>query len=515
MQMEQVPVGQRTVAERLALLAILLLAAALRFGGMEVKSLWFDELSQVSLALLGFPALAQELVFYAGLPLDYVLQVASLGLGLSEFAVRFHAALLGIATVPLTFVLVRALVPQRYIALLATLLLAVFPFHWQYSQEARPYALFAFAQLLALYCIWRALKNDDRRAWWGFAGAEILAFNTHYFALIFLLPLVLAVFVRAWQVRTDWWRGGRLCLHFAGGIMLAFLSWIGTPWLSAFWIMGQRMLGLLPPPNFVPLPIGFGESLGNLRALLLLDSRLGIVFAALLLLGAMALLRRNLLAGVLILSWILLPIVVAGWMFSQSGLPLEARFLIPILPAYVVIIASGSSALAASVGGLSPHRFRPQAVAGVKLGLVVILLFLLAGRVRAYYAWDKEPWREAVEFVKRTASPEDALLIPHVESALRVYGPDLDYTMWEPKTLADVQSVAMTHPRLWVIWSLHHDMTNEDAVEVLHWLRDSAVEFEGPHGVSVFYWRNGQDVTQMLEEARDFEPVPPLNYVAP
>jgi mannosyltransferase len=229
------------------------MAVVFRLNHLDAKSLWLDEITQVSLARLGVPLFFQQLAFYSGVPLDYLVQMSLLGLGLSEYAVRFHAAWFGILTVPLLYLTGRALGRRATTGLIAAALLSLFPFHIHYSQEARPYALFCLLELLAFYCAWRGVIENDRRAWWGYALATIGAFNTHYFAALFVVSIALAVAWRAVQLRATPRSALALIARFLASVAVALFSWHLMPWLGIAWVSGQRVLGLAPAPDW-PAP---------------------------------------------------------------------------------------------------------------------------------------------------------------------------------------------------------------------------------------------------------------------
>ena len=82
--------------------------------------------------------------------------------GTTEYALRFPSALLGLLALPLVFVWGRRLFGLS-IALLATLLMALNPYHLWYSQEAKMYALLVVVAMLAM---WAFVQAIERGKWW-------------------------------------------------------------------------------------------------------------------------------------------------------------------------------------------------------------------------------------------------------------------------------------------------------------------------------------------------------------
>ncbi len=183
------------------LLALTLLAAALRLATLNLQSFWFDE------------AFTPVLVLHASLwatlrdvgrsentpPLWYVLAWADARvLGTGEIALRLPSALAGIATVPVAWAIGRELDGRRA-AIVCAALVAVNPLFVWYSQEARSYALFVLAAALALLCFLRALREPTRGRMALFALSGALALLSHYFAVFLLIGMVLWLL---WEPRT-------------------------------------------------------------------------------------------------------------------------------------------------------------------------------------------------------------------------------------------------------------------------------------------------------------------------
>ena len=507
-----VPHGLATGKAGQALLLLICLAAAwFRWNHLAAKSLWLDEITQVTLARLGVPYFFGQLTFYSGVPLDYLLQVAFLGLGLSEYALRFHAALLGILTVPLLYLTAYALTRHAPASLAAAALLTPFPLHIQYSQEARPYALFCLAELCAFYLAWRWLAEGRPRAWWGYTLATLAAFNTHYFALLFVLPVAFLVAWCAARSRGEPRLVRALLTRFVATLLLAFLSWAMMPWLRSAWMLSRQALGLAVAPDWPTSPLAsLSAAIGSVQAQLLLTGKFGWIMGGLLLLGLARLAYVRPTAAAFSVAWLLLPTGVAAWFLMRRGFPVEPRYVLPILPIYLLLIAEGTTTLARIARRLLPRLRRAEPV--LVSALVAFLLFFIGARTRAYYAWPKESWREAVGLLARYAQPVDAILVPHMEETLGLYAPALRHTLWEPKSLAEVQRVAQERGRLWLVWSPYHEMGEENAQAVLSWLYTAgAAEFTGKNGIRVFLWQAGRSASEMREIAARLQAPPPLN----
>lgn len=138
--------------EWILVVALVLTAAGLRLHGLDRESLWVDEYRQVSTYALPFGQMIDSSFrLQRQTPLDYAIGWVVFRIHPSDFAMRLPAAIFGIAAVPVLYLLSRRLFSPQ-VALVAAAALAVSPLHLQYSQEARPYAIFVFFYLThALY----------------------------------------------------------------------------------------------------------------------------------------------------------------------------------------------------------------------------------------------------------------------------------------------------------------------------------------------------------------------------
>jgi hypothetical protein len=144
--------------------AILLLAAALRIVNLDALPLWIDE--GFSYLAIKSPDLLTALVRDVHPPLYFVLLKLWAGAaGVSEFALRYPSALLGVLSAALIVPLAREIVwlrgsesdrdQRRMVPLLAALLLAVSEMGFYIAQEVRSYSLHL---ALAIFSTWMLLR---------------------------------------------------------------------------------------------------------------------------------------------------------------------------------------------------------------------------------------------------------------------------------------------------------------------------------------------------------------------
>jgi mannosyltransferase len=175
-----------------ALIALTVLAAAVRFSTLSVQSYWLDEAVTVGLLHHSFGGMIAAIPDSESTPpLYYALAwLWSKLFGTGEVGLRSLSALFGTATVPLAYAAGKRIVTERAGLALAAVA-AVNPLLVWFSQEARAYALLV---LLATASLWLF----GRRSLWGWAIVSALALATHYFALFVVVPEAV---VLLWRLR--------------------------------------------------------------------------------------------------------------------------------------------------------------------------------------------------------------------------------------------------------------------------------------------------------------------------
>jgi hypothetical protein len=231
------------VRSRALLAALVGVAALLRFGTLGTKGLWGDEISTVWLVQGGYPDLLHSVARLESTPpLYYSLAwVWAKLFGTGAFAIRSLPALLGVATVPMTYLAARQFVSRRT-ALMAAALIAVNPLLVWYSQEGRSYALLVFLSALGLWCFARALRDTSaaRLAAWALVSSAALA--THYFAVFLVLP---EAFVLVRESRRRWAVAPAVVIVCLTGATLLPLALHQRSFGHADWISHSALIGRL------------------------------------------------------------------------------------------------------------------------------------------------------------------------------------------------------------------------------------------------------------------------------
>ncbi len=437
-----IQIGKRTLPWATLLLSVItLLGFGLRFYAIGRQTVWLDEAFSIWLA-------QQPLVdMWAWLikidqhpPLYYSLLHFWVWLfGDAQGTARALSALCSGLAIPVFYAAGRYLLDQRT-ALLAALLLALSPFHVQYAQEVRMYALLTLTAAATLYLLMVVLFDERARQrqwpWVGLAVAQAATMLTHNTATVFF-PLALnAAIGGAWLWKQG--QGGVSSLPVLNAVdferrwvrtqLLAVALWL--PWSVPFVIqsvMVDRGFWIGPPtvgmvyealhnfnlaflwpswsPPFVAVNIGWWllAALG-VRTLRLTPARAGLLVTLFLLpiLGELLVSLRRPIFSDRTLIWVTLPyllLVAAGMVWMVE----------------VVAERVAQWGAARRMNSASDSQNLPKQVAGWRTGVsggaLVLLLALHGLALHTYFTYfEKEEWAEAAAYVAEQIEPGEMIL---------------------------------------------------------------------------------------------------------
>jgi uncharacterized membrane protein len=205
--------------------ALLGAAFALRVYRLDATDLTFDECASAFNSAKPLPEMMRYLItqaFHELPPAYYVLLRAWEFLaGRGEFALRYPSVIAGVLSLVLVYRLGRRGLGTST-GVVAVLLLALQPFHFYYSQDARPYTLMMVEAILMIYFFDRLCREPQLRWWAAFGLTGAVAMLTHYFMafMVAALCLYLVLHVRAHRRVFLMWFGG---LAAVGAVMLIWL----------------------------------------------------------------------------------------------------------------------------------------------------------------------------------------------------------------------------------------------------------------------------------------------------
>jgi hypothetical protein len=394
------------------LLLVILLGAGLRLYDLSARSLWYDECA--SLYLTRFVDAHLSILNPSDnteAPMNAVLTKVWYGLvrtvthfpvtsPWNDFFIRLLPCLLGIAAIPLVFVVGRRVLSDPWAGLIAAFLFAISPFQIYYAQELRIYAFVVVMGLLALYCMLRALEEDRLKFWAGMVASLAVLLYSHYFSVWIIFSFnVYFLFTIGAHRRLFWkWVAANLVLMalIAPGLYLAWemnlvvLS-IEYPWYpSPTWKTGFI--------TFTDFFAGYGPSVWAFRMLFVLAGLLSVA-------GIAALYRRWKMA-VLLVALVFVPIAGNVYIWSHRYFSFYEHRL---------FVFSGVMAVFAVANGLRALG-RPWLTSGTLAAFALCTAPCLGD----YYAhrlhpiemhrlaiWDKVDFRSVADYIHRNLREGD------------------------------------------------------------------------------------------------------------
>jgi uncharacterized membrane protein len=486
----------------LALLAILLLAFALRVYRLDSQSLWYDEAVTARVASQGIGELTRWTAGDIQPPLYYYAAAGWLRLaGRGEWALRFPSAFFGTLIVPLMWAMALRLFGRgrsgRVAALAAALLAALSPLHVYYAQEARMYTQLTFLGLLAGYALLRATvdagwrpKDEGRTAhevgaassamnphepggrgirrssfkWWLlFVVASAALLYTHYFGIFLLIAYGVCFMIWwlvAWARGRPHWRALAAFAVCCLTIVLLYLPWLPAM-LNRYAVDRSYWQGALKV-NEVLRHLAISFTTGAPETMLESDAvRLLPWFGLALLLAAGSLLwperagageplrggkgLGRIRAFVYLSTCLLVPILAVLLLASRTP-KFNPRYLMLVSPAYLLILAGGMGALAGGRIGESANQRTNASRITFTLILSAFLITISAIGLRNWFtdpAFTKAQWRELAAAVRAQIAPDEAVLLVsgHASPAWDYYAPDIPRTRLPDIDILDVDAV--------------------------------------------------------------------------
>ncbi len=432
---QRVPVSEQRLSDwprSAPVVAILLLALALRVYRLADQSLWFDEaFTWWASAVVPWPDFISFLLpFAAYTPPFYLLTRLIALVGTSEYLFRFLAVFFSVLSVPLLERVGRRIGGPR-VGRIAALLFAINPFAIWYAQDARMYSMAGFFALVAMDGFMRAV---DGKGWRRLIVGAMAGYATLY----------LTMFVG--YIQLMWWlprlrRQAALFRQWFGANAIAALPLV--PWLLMYLaqpLRGFAAVGWIPRPALWAIPLTLWNFVtGDTDTWNWATVSMVVVVAVVAGIG----LRQRLRWRGLLLAWLIVPLL-----FS---------FLLSfVVPAYVDrYFAFCQFALLIFLAlGLTAVRSIPlKILAGVVIGT---LMLVNVYRLHTDPLFAKENWRDAAAIVNDRIQAGDRLGLQDTESlvAWRYYyrGPIVPVIVDPDQYPGALEALQQGADRIWLIF---------------------------------------------------------------
>jgi mannosyltransferase len=238
---EAAPFG-RTTTLVLGAVVVVVLVVSLVLRFWTRSDLWLDEALTVNIARQPLGQIPSFLRRDGATPLFYFLLHFWMGwFGTSDLAVRSLPGVIGVITLPLTWLAGRRL-GGRTVAWAALLLVATSPFAVRYDTETRMYSLIALLTVLAFLALDRSLRRPRVGNLVAVAVVTSLLLYSQYWALYLVGTTLLWLAFQSWRGRPEWRSGARASFVAVIVGCITFLPWVptflyqsrhtGTPWAT-------------------------------------------------------------------------------------------------------------------------------------------------------------------------------------------------------------------------------------------------------------------------------------------
>lgn len=517
--MSEVKRGIRSMARvDIWLIAIVLLGAILRFGDLDERSVHGDEMNMARF-VTGERDI--ELNFGNAHLYLFILRIVA-NFSLSDYAMRFPAAVAGTMTVFLIYYTGRIMVDRR-VGLLAALLLALSPIHIDLSQMIHCYALFCFLSLLSFHFLCLADRHSSAKYYLASAVVNGININVHLYT-VFVIGAEVAVLVTLWLYRSWPWRWptpsslGSFLRRQRWGMIVSAVAVVLvlsssvivetlTPKLTE---LGKVTLGMETKAKHFRQHVRFRWDRRSydkaLRELTAWQSRdrttaRGIYGFAVVALALLIIKDRAL--GLRAAAYLFSPILPISLFTYLTSIDFGTRRLIFLLPIYLIVIGGGIIYLSDVVKkillkNLAPHR---ALFLDAGVGLTVTALFFAPATKDYVVHYERPDFIFAARFLSRHATPNDFVL-SWKPAQLYYYLPKtipVREVSWQ--RLDQIQSHYENSDRIWYLrYGAVRHFENYTAIE--DWLKEiGALDIPIGGGLFLsFQRRNPKSTEEMLEE---------------
>jgi uncharacterized membrane protein len=394
----------------ISLAVIILLGAFLRFYQIGEQSFWLDEAVSYSTVSSGFTRFIRT----GNMALFYLLAALWTRLlpVITEASLRSLTALFSILSIPLIFLLGKAIFDDErkgmLCGLLVAFLLAINSTEVRYAQEFRSYSLTTLLTLASTLLLIQLVKENAKKPWTVVLYTLITAaaFYSHMLAGLLVAAHVVSLLFLIPAFKSDAQFLRRLLLGYVCVLLLLI------PLALQILTIGASPLGWMSQPQLSDIPKLFLFLTGTTQKGYLL---VYLAFALLGILGGMGVLGKSITQQhwrfLLLLINIVFPIGLS-FIVSLVLQPIFLdRYLLMTGPYLTLLVAAGIVTAAELLHKVFPRALPLPLVVAVFAALFAVLAY--SGLSNYYEKAQKEDWRTTAN-----------ILATHCQQSLRIYYPD-------------------------------------------------------------------------------------------
>lgn len=432
------------------LVFILILGAVLLLYQLGQKSFWISEMDSLNKARANLKFILKTVHMS---PFYHFLLHFWTKISLKESFVRLPSVVFALFSILLLFKLGKTLFNYK-IGLLSSFFLAISPMFILYAREARMYSLLVLLSLFSISFFVKLLEKNKIIYWLGYLSSTLLGVFTHasiFFIIGFQNIFILFERRRYREIVKRWWLIQSLII-----ILPLFLRFLPSIYRfrDLIYFVRYRIPYSLPFSSWVNIPYTFfafslGETVMPWNLYIVIPA--AFIFGSCFILGWYSI-RANKEKLLSMGLYFVFPLLVIA--FFNNFWP---KYLLPILPAYYLII---------SIGILRLKNIK------IKTFLVLSIALLSSYSLFNYYTNSHfhnmnyvEPYRELMQYIKKNSYKDDGLICSYnpclshyyqVEGLglRRYYFLDFIDKEKEDKPLVSssaLQQIKKLHPRIWII----------------------------------------------------------------
>lgn len=400
----------RIARELQLILAVTFLGAILRIYQLGTESVWLDEATTYLMSSNTLYGIYETTKSDVHPPLYYFVVHFFLFAGKSELLMRFPSMMFGILAIPLLYMLGTRLFSVKE-GLISSFLLAISLSHIYYSQEARMYSMLVFLTLGSFFFFYAAIEDKHIGFWIMFVVFTVLNIYTHYFGF-FIFPIEVLYFIVllfSYEHKKLHFKPERLPqakVFFACVISIVILI---IPRIQVFFEQAASRVG-----GDVTWGVDQTHFISSMLSHFTMSESPSLLYLTFFIIGLAVMVRSDRSKALLLSSWFILPIIVSYYL--SDIMPFHPRYLLFILPAYLLMISRGLTATSSFIFSQSKAPKKDGRSVENKqqfLTMLFLFVFLLNAMVpilNYYSSPQKEDWRNVASYISSVTEKGDVIV---------------------------------------------------------------------------------------------------------